>query len=205
MTANKRLVFGITGASGSGKSYISDIFRSMGVTVLDADKAGHRVCEPNGAAYDELREHFGNGYFHADGSLDRRKLAEKVFSEPRELDILNKITHKHIKDELLRGISACDGAAAIDGAVIIGSEAEELCGFLVGVTASENTRIKRIIKRDNISPDAAKARIAAQPDEEFYRSHCRYIIENENTSRDELCRRAEKILEENMPQGENRN
>lgn len=205
MTASRRLVFGITGASGSGKSYISDIFRNLGVTVFDADKVGHKVCEPDGAAYCELRAHFGDGFFHMDGSLDRRKLAEKVFSEPRELDILNKITHKHIKDELVRNISESEGAAAIDGAVIIGSEVEELCAFLVGVTAAENTRIERIIKRDGISPEAARARIAAQPDEKFYRKHCRYIIENESTSRGGLCRCAEQILEENMPRGENSN
>lgn len=205
MTASELLVFGITGASGSGKSYVSDIFRSLGVVVFDADEIGHRVCEPDGAAYDELRAHFGDDFFREDGSLDRRKLAKKVFSEPCELDILNKITHKHIKEELARGILACTGAAAIDGAVIIGSDVEGLCSFLVGVTAPEKIRLKRIMKRDNISPEEAVARISAQPDEAFYRAHCRYIIENANACRTQLLRYAENILEENMPRGEKRN
>lgn len=180
MTANKPAVFGITGGSGSGKSYVSGILAGCGVAVFDADRIAHEVTAPGKAAHAELFAHFGAEYFASDGQLLRRKLAALVFSDSSELRILNEITHKHIKEELIRGISSCKAhAAAIDGAVIIGSPVERLCSFLVGVTAPEEIRVQRITLRDGITPDEARARIAAQPDEGFYRAHCKYIIEND--------------------------
>lgn len=180
MTAN-RLVFGITGGSGSGKSYVSEIFRANGVNVLDCDVIAHEVTMPGGAAYDELLAHFGAEYFAADGTLLRKKLAGLVFSDEKELGILNEITHKHIKQEIMRRIEAQDGAAAIDGAVIIGSSVETLCAFLVGVIAPYDMRLERIIKRDGISEEQARQRLDVQQCEDFYRAHCRYIIENDNS------------------------
>lgn len=194
MTAN-RTIFGITGGSGSGKSYISELLRGLGVTVLDADKIGHLVTEPRGSAYTELRAHFGSGVFAPDGTLMRRELAKVVFADERELRILNEITHKHIKNEIMKQLDCCSGLCAIDGAVIIGSTVEELCAFLIGVIAPEELRIDRICTRDGISRAQAEARIAAQPDEEFYRAHCRYIIENDGSGA--LLPQLERILEEN--------
>lgn len=193
MTVNKPFLFGITGGSGSGKGYISDIFRKKGVNVIDADKIGHQVCEPKGAAYSELLSHFGGEFFDSCGRLCRPKLAAKVFAEPEELGILNEITHKHIKEEILRQV-ANDKIAAIDGAVIIGSTVESLCRFLVGVTAPEELRIRRIIHRDKIDEKAARARICAQPSAQFYREHCRYLIENDGKSEDFLTKKVEQIL-----------
>ncbi|MBQ7793958.1 MAG: dephospho-CoA kinase [Clostridia bacterium] len=192
MTANKR-VFGITGGSGSGKSYVSDIFRKNGVTVFDGDVLAHEVAMPDGEAYAELFEHFGGEYFAENGLLDRKKLAAKVFSDKSELGILNGIMHKHIKGRIERGLENVS-LAAIDGAVIIGSPVEEMCEFLVGVTAPYDKRLERIIKRDGIGEAAARARLDAQPNEQFYRQNCRYIIENDGEKSVEA--EVLKILEE---------
>lgn len=192
MTANKK-VFGITGGSGSGKSYVSALFGRRGIEIIDADKIGHLVTAVDGSAYAELRAHFGDEFFAPDGTLLRRKLAKLVFSDKGELGILNEITHKHIKNEIVKRISACKTVCAIDGAVIIGSNVEELCEFFVAVVAPEDMRIKRICARDGITAEQAEARLAAQPGEEFYRAHCRYVIENDGR---ELSGQIECILEE---------
>lgn len=179
MTANK-LIFGITGASGSGKSFAADIFRQRGVRVLDADLIAHGVTAPGSNACAEILAHFGGEVFDSDGVLLRKKLAAKVFSDPKELGILNAITHKYIKKEIIMRLAASRArASAVDGAVIIGSPIEPMCSFLVGVCAPEAVRIKRITARDGITNDEALLRIKAQPTEEFYRAHCRYIIEND--------------------------
>jgi len=192
MTANK-IIFGITGQTGSGKSYISDIFRKMGVTVFDSDIIAHEVMEAGKPCLLELQQYFGSSIIDKNGSLIRPALAKIVFSDPEKLGILNSISHKYIKEEIERRISRCESsAAAIDGAVIIGSPVEELCSFLVGVTAPDDIRLSRIMLRDGISKEAAIARMKAQKDKDFYINHCKYIIENDNTG--DLSQKAALIL-----------
>ncbi|MEE0944687.1 MAG: dephospho-CoA kinase [Clostridia bacterium] len=193
MTANK-IVFGITGGSGVGKSYISDLFRKRGIDVIDSDKTARQVVMPNGKAYDELYAHFGKDYFAEDGTLLRRKLAERVFSDKKELGILNEITHKHIKRQIEEDLKSASHIAAIDGAVIIGSPVEDMCSFLVGVVAGRDTRIKRIMSRDFITEESAIKRIDAQPDAEFYRKYCRYIIENDGKT--DMAYEVENIMKD---------
>ncbi len=194
MTVSKP-VFGITGASGSGKSYISGIFRSYGIDVIDADTIGHYVTSPEGAAYGELKQHFGTDIFDSSGNLVRSRLAEIVFSDKKELCILNEITHKHIKSEIYSIIkNSPSPSVGIDGAVIIASPVEAMCDFIIGVIAPFDVQIDRIMFRDGISAEKAKLRLQSQPSDEFYRSRCRYIIDN---SGGDVRSAVEKIILEN--------
>lgn len=193
MTVNK-IVFGITGGSGSGKSYISELFRQKGIDVIDADKTARQVVMPDGKAYDELYAHFGKEYFADDGTLLRKKLAERVFSDKEQLGILNEITHKHIKQQIMEDLKSASRIAAIDGAVIIGSPVEDMCEFLVGVTADRKKRIERIVERDKITAEEAQRRIDAQPDDSFYRQRCRYVIENNGET--DLADEVENIMKD---------
>lgn len=192
MTANKT-VFGITGPSGSGKGFVSDIFRQHGVIVFDGDVISREVVEPGKPANKELLEHFGSEYFAEDGTLLRRKLAGKVFSDESELRILNKIVHKYIKKEIEDRLGS-SSVSAIDGAVIIGSDIEDMCGFLVGVIAPRKLRMERLKKRDGISEEEIKRRMDAQPDDDFYIKRCKYIIKNDGSC--DLENEVKKILED---------
>ena len=155
--------------------------------VIDADEISRVVTEPQSRACGEIRRHFGDGVFDADGRLLRKKLGSIVFSDPHELLILNRITHKYIKEEIiLRLASAGERAAAIDGAVIIGSPIEEMCEFLVGVYAPEQVRIAGISDRE------ALLRIKAQPGDDFYAASCRFLINNDGSQ--SLDERVREIL-----------
>lgn len=190
------LIFGITGGSGAGKTTVSDIFRKSGIPVIDADKAARAVTEPGEKCLDELADFFGSEILQSDGTLNRKKLADIAFSDERRLKKLNEITHKYIKINIENQLSEIKGKiAAIDGAVIIGSEVEELCAFIVSVTAKREVRIKRITARDNISAESAKKRLAAQPGDDFYIEHSKYIIRND-TSVKELELQTERIISE---------
>lgn len=190
------LIFGITGGSGAGKTTVSDIFRKAGIPVIDADKAARAVTEPGERCLDELTDFFGSEILQSDGTLNRKKLADIAFSDERRLKKLNEITHKYIKINIENQLSEIKGKiAAIDGAVIIGSEVEELCAFIVSVTAKREVRIKRITARDNISAESAQKRLAAQPDDDFYIEHSKYIIRND-TSVKELESQAGRIISE---------
>lgn len=187
------LVFGITGGSGSGKTTVSDIFRKMGVYVADADKIAHSVTNKK-ECLEEITAHFGNGVKNHDGTLSRKKLGAIVFSDSAELRALNGITHKYIKAEIEAELSECGGEfAAIDGAVIIGSEVENMCRFIVSVIAPYEERVRRIMSRDAISRSDAEKRLSAQQSDGFYIENSKYIIYN-NGDKGDLNVRAENVL-----------
>lgn len=172
-------IFGITGGSGSGKTSVSKELRNLGVEIIDTDIIAREVVGKGSKCLDELVEYFGNKILNPDGTLDRRKLAKEAFSDSQKTAALNGITHKYIKEEVINRIknsSSC--LIGIDGAVIIGSNIEELCEFIVSVTADKRTRIKRILKRDMLTDEEARERLNAQPDDDFYSRNSRYVIDN---------------------------
>lgn len=172
-------IFGITGPTGAGKSTVSEMFRSCGVYVADADKAARRVTEKGGECLFELCREFGDGILNPDGTLNRRALGDIVFGDPKKLIILNRITHKYIKAYLEREITESGAEiAAVDGAVIIGSPVMDMCKRLVVVMADRETRLCRITARDEITREAAERRISAQPDDDEYLRHADYVIYN---------------------------
>ena len=192
MTVNKR-VFGITGPTGSGKSYISGLFSKKGVTIIDCDKIAREIVNPNEDASKELREYFGDKYFDKDGNLLRREIANVVFKDKEKLLKLNEITHKHIDKKIAEIIDATSGIMLIDGAVIIGSPVEKRCEFLVGVLSPVEERIERLKIRDNLPEDEIKNRIMSQADDDFYKNNCRFIIENADDA--DLEKKVLEILE----------
>ena len=188
------LIFGITGGTGAGKSSVSEVFRSNGIYVIDADKTARRVTEPGTDCLNELREHFGTSIINEDGGLKRRELGAIVFSDKKQLDVLNEITHKYIYKEIENKLlKTAPELAAIDGAVIIGSPIEEMCSFIVSVVADEDVRLKRIMERDSVSEEEARNRIASQPNESFYADNSKYLIRNNSTPQ-ELTAEAEKVI-----------
>lgn len=174
-----KFVFAITGQTGAGKSTVSNKFRELGVCVIDADSVAREVVKIDGVCLSEIESNFGNDILERDGSLNRAKLADIVFNDKNKLDLLNTITHKYIKEDIERQISAShSNLVAIDGAVIIGSIVEDLVQKYVIVTADENLRLSRIMNRDNISREKAIMRIKSQMSAEDYINYADYIIEN---------------------------
>lgn len=189
-------IFGITGATGAGKSTVSGMFRKNGIYVADADAAARAVVKPGMPCLRELSEAFGNEIINADGSLNRKKLAKIAFGDENKLKLLNSITHSYIT-EYIKDEIAASGAeiAAIDGAVIIGSPVEKLCRMLVVVTADNDTRLKRIMQRDGISNEEAQNRINSQMSNDEYITHGTYNIKN-NGCIDRLGVQIEQICNE---------
>ena len=175
----KTKIFGITGPTGAGKSTVSEMFRARGVYVLDADAAARRVTEKGSECLGEICKAFGSGILLPDGTLDRKKLSDIVFTDPDKLIILNRITHKYIKAYIEREIEESGAElAAIDGAVLIGSPVMDMCSALVVVTASPDIRLNRIMARDSLSREAALRRMSAQLGDEEYLKYADYIIDN---------------------------
>lgn len=175
-------IIGITGGSGCGKSYISDILRAEGIYVADADKIGHGIINECEKCRSEITEYFGDGIL-TNGAVDRKKLGKIVFSEPEKLKKLSEITHKYILERIYNEIEASGGeVAAADGALLI--ESGMKCDVMIGVLADYDIRLRRIMLRDGLTQGEAKQRLDAQQDDDFYRKNCDFIIYNNGGNAD---------------------
>jgi len=175
MMQNNKILFGITGASGAGKSYVSDIFRQNGFYIIDADKTGHNIIKKGRRAYYDIISEFGDIILMSDGEIDRRKLGSIVFSDKKRLDVLNKITHPQIRNEIYAEADKHD-ICGVDGALLF--ECGIKCSPVISVIADKDIRIKRIMKRDGISAEDAENRINSQKNNDFYIANSDFVIIN---------------------------
>lgn len=181
------IVIGLTGGSGSGKTLASNIFAEYGVVTLNADRIYHEILSKKDGCTEELVKAFGNDILDTEGFVARKKLAAAVFGKkdtPELLHTLNKITHTYVMSEIRKRLSelkntACH-AVLLDAPQLFEAGAEKDCDVIVGVVAPRNVRVARIMARDGLSTAAAEARINAQPNDNFYRTNCHVILENDH-------------------------
>ena len=177
-------MIGLTGGIASGKSTVTARLRALGAFVADADEVSREVMTfPS--VLGSVREAFGPGVFAPDGSLDRVALAERVFSSEKRTAALNAITHPVIREELIRQTCEAESLGVyplvfVDAALLIESGFNLLCDKVWLVTAREDTRIRRVMERDGVSYESAKARISRQMPEEEKRAYADVIIENDS-------------------------
>lgn len=181
------VIIGITGGSGSGKSTVANIFCTYGAETIDADIVYHDLLNNSVAMMNELKKRFPQTV-NSHGQLNRRALAEIVFSDKNALSDLNSIAHKFVIEETERKIARYYEKnvpyLCIDAIALFESGLNSICDVTIGVTAPRATRISRIISRDNIDSMAASARINAQADDAFYKERCDYVISNDGTQED---------------------
>lgn len=176
------IIFGLTGGSGSGKTTASEILASLGAQIIDTDAIARKIAEKGSECLSKLVTYFGNEILFPDGTLNRKRLASIAFADEEKTEVLNGLTHQYIRKEVLEIIAHSSAEViVIDGAVIIGSIIEPECDFIVSVTAERAVRIRRIKSRDGITDFQAEQRLDAQPDDEFYKAHSRYVIVNNGT------------------------
>lgn len=183
-------VIGITGPSGAGKTTVLGVLEELGAAVTDCDALYHKLLREDTALLERIRERFGPAVFDGAGKLDRKALGNVVFHDPAALAELNKLTHAAILaalDKLLAQAEA-EGrpAAAIDAIALIESGASARCGVTVAVTAPAELRVRRLMVREGVGEDYARARIAAQQPDRFYEEHCDYVLRNDGAP--EECR-----------------
>lgn len=183
---NKSVIIGLTGPSGAGKGTVSQCFEKHGLKSIDTDKVYHDLLIPPSKCYDELICHFGQEILSGSGCIDRKKLAAIVFREgnKKELEALNKITHKHILVKTLDMVEEHRNkgiiASIIDAPLLFESGFSEYCNINISVIAPYNDRLCRIMLRDNISREKATDRLKAQNEDGFYLSRSDFTIINDS-------------------------
>ena len=178
-------IIGLCGGSGSGKGFVGSFFTKNGYLVIDTDKVYRDITDNSSQCLDALVCEFGADIINDKGGLDRKRLAGLVFSDKNKLKILNAITHRFILDRVRSIIqnSASDGYAGfiVDAPLLFESGFDKECDLTICVIADEKIRIERIINRDGISYEAAKARINSQISNDELINKCTYSIENNST------------------------
>ena len=181
------IVLGLTGPTGAGKGIVGETFRAQGVPVLDTDAVYHEWIKAPTPCTMELAAEFGDDILAEDGSVNRRRLAEIVFCGTPEEETrkrrLNAIAHRYVLESCEIWLRECEAhgarAAVIDAPLLIEAGLHQRCQGVLAVLAPTETRLARIMVRDGISYEAARARIAAQPKDSFYREHADFVFEND--------------------------
>ncbi len=169
---SQRIVLGLTGGTGSGKTSALQAIRDLGGTIIDCDAVYHEMLERDEAFCNAINERFP-GVFDANGKLNRQKLGQEVFAKKERLEQLNEVVYRFLVPELERRVGGlADGLYAIDAINLFESGLNKLCDRTVAVTAPVELRVRRIMQRDNITEQYARLRISAQKGDDYYRAKC---------------------------------
>ena len=181
-------VIGLTGPTGSGKTTALAALERRGFQVVDCDALYYRVLERDQSLRRGIREAFGD-VFLSDGQLDRRALGDIVFGDPAALERLNALVYPAMSAAVGQIMENCTKKGlVIDAINLIESGLGDLCDWTVALTAAPDVRMRRIMARDGISEERARARIAAQKPDKFYRRRCTFLLENRAGSKAEFDR-----------------
>lgn len=178
---NNKIILGLTGPTGAGKSSLTDVAVNYGFKVIDCDKIARIAVEKNSVGLKALIKAFGEEILNLDGSLNRKELADKAFSSKENTELLNKTLLPFVVKLVyskLEGVKK----AVLDAPTLFESGINEICTKTIAVLADKDIRLSRIIKRDNISKEAALLRINAGKNDEFYKIKSDFIIYNNGES-----------------------
>ncbi len=189
------LRIGLTGGIGSGKSTVADLFAELGIPVIDADRIARDLVAPGREAYAEIIDTFGPEVVAADGSLDRKKLREQVFSRPDERRRLEAILHPRVRTAIVDTVTVLHAPyCVIVVPLLIESGMQDLVDRVLVVDAPEELRIRRVMQRDHTDESQVRRIMAAQLAPDVRRGHADDILTNTGDA-DELRRAVRRLHE----------
>lgn len=180
------MIIGVTGGVGCGKSVVMDLLnKEFGVEIILADKVGHEVMAPDGEAYEEIVRHFGKEILSPDtGAIDRKILGARVFNDRAGLDKLNSIIHPAVKRRILgkietiRNNSDKDPFIAIEAALLLEDNYDEICDTIWYIYATKKERIRRLKESRGYSDEKIASIMKNQLTEKEFRRRSDEVIDN---------------------------
>jgi len=173
-------VLGVTGGIGSGKTAVTNAFSDLGITIVDADIAARSVVKQGSEGLKQIEEHFGSDILLKDGSLNRAKLREIIFSNPDEKTWLENLTHPLIREEIKQGLHNSQSPYTIlVSPLLVESGQNTFVNRVLVVDAPTELQVERTSQRDNNTPEQVQAIINAQADRETRLSYADDIIVND--------------------------
>ncbi len=179
------MIVGVTGGVGCGKSAVMDILKEeFGAEIILADNVGHEVMDPKEDSYLRIIEHFGTDMISDNGEIDRKKLGAYVFNNEAELEVLNSIIHPAVKKRILERIekiseeSAGEPFIAIEAALLLEDNYDEICDKIIYVYADEEVRRQRLKESRGYSDDKIDSIMKNQMSEEEFTKRCDDLLDN---------------------------
>ena len=196
----KPILIGLTGGIASGKSTVIQYLRYQGYPVIDADKLGHKVLEPDNPGYSKVVEKFGAGILNKDKSVNRLILGGIVFSDPSKLQALNEISHPLIAEMVMKEFESIvsddsNGIVFLEAALLIEANWYNMCQqiWVINLEVSEERR--RLQKRDDLSELEARSRLESQLTAKERLAYADVVLHNDG-SRKDLLTQTQQALDE---------
>jgi dephospho-CoA kinase len=181
-TDSHRLIIGLTGGIGSGKTAASDYFADQGITVVDADIVAREVVEPGEPAWLAIKARYGADVIQEDQSLNRAWLRQKVFAEPDERKWLEGQTHPRIRDRLIQQLrDATSPYTILVSPLLFESGQNALVKRTLVIDVPVDTQVKRACSRDINDEEQIRRIIAAQISREDRCSRADDVADNSGT------------------------
>jgi dephospho-CoA kinase len=190
---------GLTGGLACGKTFVGEALGELGCHVLQADRLGHEVLLPGGAAYAAVVREFGSGVLDEAGEIDRRALAAQVFGKPERLALLNSFVHPpvmRLEEEWLERVAAGDprGIAVVEAAILIETGSYKRFDKLIVAACGVEQQVQRSIKRDGASREEVLARLSRQMPLAEKLKFANFIIDTSG-SKEETVRQTRAVYE----------
>jgi dephospho-CoA kinase len=187
-------ILALTGQSGAGKTTVARIFAGLGMRVVDCDSVARDAARDHSPCVEEIGRRFPQ--LVSCGKLLRAETAALIFSDNEAKNTYQQIIFPYLTYLLMRMIAETDANTTIllDAPTLFESGLDRICGKIIAVTAAERGRRERIILRDSITAEQANARLFAQQSEDFFASHCDFLIVNDGDLT-ELERKVRQIYE----------
>ncbi|BCO12043.1 dephospho-CoA kinase [Aeromonas hydrophila] len=174
-------VVAITGGIGSGKTTVANQFAELGIEVVDADVIAREVVEPGTPALAAIAAHFGSEVITPDGQLDRRRLRERVFTDPQTKGWLNALLHPLIRTEMQRQCAAARSPyCLLVVPLLVENRLTALANRVLVIDVDEATQIERTCRRDGVSREQAQAILAAQASRAERLAAADDVLDNQN-------------------------
>ena len=183
MKLDKKMIIGITGGVGAGKSSVLDILQhKLGAKVILADLVAHDLMEPGMEGLKRVTDALGTSFIQEDGSVNRQKLAEIIFNDAQALATMNSIIHpmvwEYIKNEALQ----CEEMLVIVEAAVFDTAPQGLFDEMWYVYTTEENRIRRLMESRGYTREKCKSIIEKQDSDAEFRARCGRVIDNNGNS-----------------------
>ncbi|OUS33318.1 dephospho-CoA kinase [Oleispira antarctica] len=174
-----KLIIGLSGGIGSGKTAVSDRFKALGIYIVDADIAARTIVEPNKPAWQDIKEFFGNEVLLEDQTINRAWLRQQVFADTDKRKKLEEFTHPRIRAEIIRDLDNSNSVyTLLVSPLLIESGQIKLVEKVIIIDVPEALQIERTCTRDNNDSEQVKRIIAAQLPREKRLKHADWVIDN---------------------------
>jgi dephospho-CoA kinase len=189
----------LTGGIACGKSVVGEYLRKKGCYLHQADAVAHRLMAPGKKAWKAIVHHFGPAILNPDGTINRRKLGEIVFTSPKEREFLNQLIHPLVlkkKEETLRRLerSGRSGIFISEAALTIEAGFVSFFDKIIVVYCPEEMQIERLMSRSGLSREEAEKRVRAQLPVEEKLKYADYVIDTSGTIEETLAQ-TEKVYQ----------